>query len=50
MLMEGEEGEDLTGPRSWESLLRGSPLVLHLLRQKQPLLGEGGQHHLIYVG
>ena len=26
------------------------PLVRHLLRRNQPLLGEGGQHHLIYVG
>ena len=25
------------------------PLVHHLLRQKQPLLGKGGQHHLIYI-
>jgi len=26
------------------------PLVCHLLRWNQPLLGKGGQHHLIYVG
>ena len=26
------------------------PLVRLLLRWKRPLLGEGGQHHLIYVG
>ena len=26
------------------------PLVRHLLRWNQPLLGEGDQHHLIYVG
>ena len=26
------------------------PLVRHLLRRKQPLLGKDGQHHLIYAG
>ena len=50
-LVEGEEGDNLIGPRSRNSLpRRRSPPVRHLLRWEQPLLGEGGQHRLVHIG
>jgi len=44
MLMEGEEGDNLAGPRMQKILPRGSPPVRHLLRWQHPLLDEGSQH------
>ena len=38
-LADGDEADDVQYPP-----------VRHLLRRKQPLLGKGGQHYLIYVG
>ena len=59
---QGSPGDDSPkGVHVWlhpdESLVDGDeagdvlyPPVHHLLRRKQPLLSEGGQHHLIYAG
>ena len=50
-LVEGEEAYDLIGPRVRNNLpWRRSPPMHHFLRREQPLLDEGGQHCLVYVG
>ena len=51
VLVEGEEGYDLVGMGLRNNLpQRRSPLMRHLLRWEQPLLGKGNQHLLIHIG
>ena len=51
LLVEGEEGYDLIGPGARNNLpWHRSPPMRHLLRQEQPLLDEGGQHLVVYIG